>query len=267
MRYRFFFPTLLATLCYLLAICNAAIAENRTIRVGIMEGLDSTIWKEVQHVAQSKHLNLEIIRFADYSLLNEALDGGDIDANAFQHKPYLDSQILQRDYKLVAAGYTMLMPMALYSHKVKATTELKNNSEIAIPNDPTNEDRAMRLLEKLNIISLSCDKKALATKFDVAKNPKQIKLVELNTGMLGRALDDFSAAVINTDWAISSRLDLTRDRIASEAVKGNPYDNIIAVRISDKDKEWVKLLLDSFQNPAVRAKITEVYGSYVTTSW
>lgn len=261
------FKILLSFMLLLLTSFAALSETDRVIKVGIMEGLDNNIWQTVKSIAATQHLPIELMHFSDYSLLNEALENGDIDANAFQHKPYLDSQIKQRGYNLVSAGHTMLMPIAIYSHKINSIETLHNDSEIGIPNDPTNEDRALRLLAKLGLIELGINKDNLATKGDITKNPKNIKFIELNAGMLGRALGDFSAAVINTDWAISSKLNLSKDRIAAEDTKDNPYDNIIAVRAKDKDAAWVKTLISSFQNPQVRAKIKEVYGSYVTTSW
>lgn len=261
------FKVFLSFIILLSTSLTALATADRVIRVGIMEGLDGNIWQTVKAIAETHQLTIELMHFSDYSLLNEALENGDIDANAFQHKPYLDSQIKQRGYNLASAGYTMLMPMAVYSHKISSVENLQNNSEIGIPNDPTNEDRALRLLAKLGVVELGVNKDSLATKGDITKNPKNIKLIELNAGMLGRALDDFSAAIINTDWALSSKLNLSKDRIAAENTKDNPYDNIIAVRAKDKDAEWVKTLISSFQNPKIRAKINEVYGSYVTTSW
>jgi D-methionine transport system substrate-binding protein len=140
------------------------------------------------------------VTFNDYVLPNEALSKGDIDVNAFQHKPYLDQQIKDRGYKLVPVGNTFVYPIAGYSKKIKSINDLKDGDQIALPNDPTNLGRSLLLLQKVGLIKLKDGVGLLPTVLDVTENPKNLKLVELEAPQLPRSLDDnkIALAVINT---------------------------------------------------------------------
>ncbi|WP_412057532.1 MetQ/NlpA family ABC transporter substrate-binding protein [Bartonella sp. DGB2] len=237
------------------------------IKLGTMEGEEADIWKVAVEQAKKDGLDIEIVTFSDYALPNEALNSGDIDANAFQHKPYLDAQIEQRGYRLAIAGHTMLTPIGIYSHKIKNIKDLRDGSIVGIPNDPSNGGRALRLLSDLGLVKLKNPDDVFATKLDIIDNPKKLQVRELDAGILGQALNDFDIAIINTNWALTVGLDPNQDALLFEKARNNPYDNIIVVRQQDADKPWVKKLVAAYQNEVVRAKIKQVFGASAQTSW
>lgn len=241
-------------------------AANQTIRVGIMSAEDEDVWTVVAKQAAAQGLTLKLVAFNDYTQPNEALENGELDANAFQHKPYLDNQIKTRGYHIVPVGYTAVWPIGLYSKKVHAVADLPAGAVIGVPNDPSNEGRALKLLEAQGVIKLKPDAGILATTADIADNPKKVEIKELDAGIVGRSIDDLSAAVVNTDWAIKSNL-TQQDRIATEAVADNPYRNFIAVKQGDENKPWVKTLVAAYQNETVKEILAKVYKGTALPAW
>ncbi|KVC68745.1 MetQ/NlpA family ABC transporter substrate-binding protein [Burkholderia stagnalis] len=249
----------------LMLAAPGAHAEPQTLKVGTMSGPDSDIWAEVTKVAARDGLALKIVEFNDYVQPNAALDAGDLDANGFQHQPFLDSQIKQRGYKIVNAGLTYTMPMGFYSKKLKSLKDLPVGAKVGIQNDPSNGNRALLLLQKYGVIKLkpgAGTNGVNATPLDVAENPKKIKLVELDAAQLPRALPDLDAASINTDYAVKAGLTPKKDAIAVEDLKG-PYANLIAVRAQDKDKPWVKKLVAAYESNDVRKFIDAKFGGAI----
>ncbi|EJF76079.1 YaeC family lipoprotein [Bartonella sp. DB5-6] len=242
-------------------------ADKSKIKLGVMEGHEATIWKVAAEQAKKADLDIELVYFSDYTLPNDAVNAGEIDANAFQHSPYLKNQIEQRGYKLSTVGYTFITPIGVYSHKIKELKELRDGAHVGIPNDPSNGGRALLLLNSLDLIKLKDPHDILASPLDIIENPKNLQIRELDAGMLGRAVDDFDIAIVNTNWALVSGLDLQKDAIAWEQAENNPYNNIIVVRTSDKDEPWVKKLVAAYNNESVRAKIKEIFGPAAQTSW
>lgn len=232
---------------------------DQTVRIGIMAGEDEQVFEVVKAEAAKHGLTLQTVLFSDYIQPNEALANNEIDANAFQHQPYLDAQIEQHGYALEAAGYTLIQPIGLYSRKRASVAEIPDGATIGIPNDPSNGGRALKLLADQGLVTLRDGAGVLATALDITENPKNIRVQELDAGIVGRSIDDLDAAVVNTDWAFKSGLDPQKDRIAIESLDNNPYRNIIAVRSADKDEPWVAALIASYQNPAVAAALEAAY--------
>lgn len=257
---------LAASLALLPALGASHAFADQTIRVGIMSAEDEDVWAVVAKQAAAQGLTLKLVTFNDYTQPNEALEHGELDANAFQHKPYLDNQIKTRGYHIVPVGYTAVWPIGLYSKKVHAVADLPEGAVIGVPNDPSNEGRALKLLEAQGVIKLKPDTGILATTADIAENPKKVEIKELDAGIVGRSIDDLSAAVVNTDWAIKSNL-TQQDRIATEAVENNPYRNFIAVKQGDEDKPWVKTLVAAYQNETVKETLAKVYKGTALPAW
>lgn len=231
-----------------------ALAANQTIRLGTMSGPDAQIWEVVREVAKRKGLDIKIIEFNDYAQPNAALDAGDLDANSFQHQPYLESQVQARHYKIVNVGLTYIAPMGYYSRKFKSLKDLPQGAKVGIQNDPSNGDRALKLLQQQGLVKLKAGAGAKGTNaspLDIVSNPKKLKIVELDSAILPRSLDDLAAAAINTDYAVKAGLSPQRDAIALENLKG-PYANVIVVREQDRNKPWVKDLVASYQSQEVR---------------
>lgn len=244
-------------------------AQDKVIKVGTVAGPDAEVWQLVQKVAKQKEgLNVKVIEFNDYVQPNAALDAGDLDANSFKHQPYLDSQVKQRGYKIVGAGLTYISPIGVYSKKVKALKDLPQGAKVAVPNDPSNENRALLLLQSQGVIKLKAGAGTggnNATVLDIAENPKKLKISELDAAQLPRVLPDVDAAVINTNYALAANLQPTKDAIALESLT-SPYANLIAVRAKDKDQPWVKKLVKAYQSPEVKEFIRKQFkGSMVAS--
>lgn len=236
-----------------------AFAEDKTsIKVGIMSGEDEDVWRVVAAEAEKKGLTVEAVTFNDYTQPNEALERGEIDANAFQHGPYLENQIQAHGYKIVVAGYTAVWPIGLYSKKFASIGEIPEGAVIGVPNDPSNEGRALLVLQDQGIIKLKEGTGILGTIADIAENPKNVEIKELDAGIVGRSIEDLDAAVVNTDWALKSGLS-AENRIAQEKIADNPYRNFIAVREGDLNAPWVKTLVSAYQNDTVKAEFDRVY--------
>lgn len=249
---------------------NGAYADAKAIKVGTISGPDAQIWSVVTKVAKrDQGLDVKVVEFNDYVQPNAALDAGDLEANSFQHQPYLDSQLKQRGYKIVSVGLTYISPLGVYSKKFKSLKELPQGAKVAVPNDPSNENRALLLLQAQGVIKLKAGAGASgnnATPLDIAENVKKIKLVELDAAQLPRSLADVDAAAINTNYALAGGLQPTKDAIALEDVH-SPYANLIAVRAQDKDKPWVKKLVAAYQSEDVRAFIKTQFKGAVVPSF
>jgi D-methionine transport system substrate-binding protein len=233
-------------------------AADKSIKVGIISGEDEDVWRTVTEQAAKKGLKIETVIFNDYTQPNEALERGEIDANAFQHKPYLDNQIKQHGYKITPVGYTGVWPIGLYSKKFKSTGDFPEGVTIGVPNDPSNEGRALRVLQNEGVIKLKDGTGILATIADIVENPKKVTIKELDAGIVGRSIEDLDAAVVNTDWALKAGLS-PAERVAQEPVADNPYRNFIAVRQGHENEPWVKDLVASYQNDAVKVVFEKVY--------
>ncbi len=242
------------------------LAQDKPIKIGATGGPHAEILEQVKKLAEKDGLKLQIVEFSDYIQPNAALAAGDLDANSYQHQPYLDAQVKDRGYKLVSVGTTITFPMGVYSKKIKSLKDLKNGARIGVPNDPTNGGRALLLLQAQGVIKLKPDAGLKATPLDIVDNPKKVKIVELDAAQLPRSLDDFDAAAINGNFAESAGLSPTKDGIAIEASKG-PYVNVIAVRVEDKDKPWVAKLIKAYHSPEIKKFVIEKYKNSVVTSW
>ncbi|KLN97623.1 MetQ/NlpA family lipoprotein [Moellerella wisconsensis] len=251
--------------------CGEKEQDPNSIKVGVIMGKELEVAEVAQKVAKENYgLNVELVAFNDFVLPNEALSKGDIDANAFQHKPYLDQQIKDRNYKLVPVGNTFIYPIAAYSKQIKSVDELTDGAQVAIPNDPTNLGRSLLLLEKQGLITLKEGVGLLPTVLDVTENPKNLKFVELEAPQLPRALDDqkIALAIINTTWASSATPKLTpeRDGLFVED-KDSPYVNVIVTREDNKDSENVKKFIQAYQSDEVSNVANQVFDGGAVKGW
>ena len=249
-----------------LAALFAGSALAETIKVGVTPAEHAQIMEQVKKVAATKGLDIEILDFSDYVVPNQALADGELQANSFQHQPYLDNQIADRKFDIVSVGTTITTPMGVYSKKVKSLDELKDGATVGIPNDPTNGGRALLVLASKGVLKVNDAVGLKVTPADITENPKNIQIVELDAAQLPRSLDDTDASVINTNYATAAGLNPKKDAIAIESEK-SPYANVIAVRTEDKDKPWVKTLVESYHSPEVKNFILEKYDGTVIPSW
>lgn len=221
----------------------------------IIEGLKSEFEKE--------GLDVEVVNFDDYIQPNLQLEAGDLDANYFQHKPYLDSFTEERNIdNLDVLGYVHIEPMALYSEKYKSVDEIEDGAEIIIPNDPSNGARALILLEDAGLIKLKDKTNLNSTEKDIAENPKNLKFTAMDAPSIAQVYKDSGAAVINSNFAIGQGLDPTSDSIFLESTD-SPYANLVAIRKEDADKEKFQKFLKVLNSEEAKTFIEETFKGAV----
>ena len=203
-------------------------------------------------------ITLEVKEFTDYVTPNDAVEYGEIDANYFQHIPYLESFNTEHGYHLVNAGGIHVEPIALYSSKYSSLSDIPNGAVIAIPNDPTNEGRALLLLQSAGLIKLKDNAGLEAIPLDIVENPKNLKFSEIEAATLPRILSDVDAAVINGNYAIPAGLVATRDGLFVEGADST-YVNVIAVKAGNENNPAVKALVEALKSDKVKAYVAEHY--------
>lgn len=261
------FKKLLSVVALSAIALTACDSKQEKIKVGVISGPEHEVMEVAVKIAKEKYnRDIELVIFSDYATPNEAVDKGDLDANAFQHKPYLDKQIADKGYKLVPVGNTFVYPIAAYSKKIKSIDELKEGDTIAVPNDPTNLGRSLLLLEKQGLIKLKDSTNLQATRVDIVENPKNLQIQEVEAPLLPRTLDDVAFSIINTTYAGQIGLTPTKDGIFVED-KESPYVNLIVTREADKDNPIIKDLVKSYQTQEVFDKANDVFKGAMVKGW
>lgn len=241
-------------------------AQAEKLKLGVMAGSEEEIWKVAKDVAAKDGLEIELVTFSDYVQPNKVLEDGQIDANAFQHVPYLDEFNATHGTHIVKLADTINYPIGVYSQKIKNLSEVKDGDMLGLPNDPTNGARALILFERAGLIKLKEGVGVKATVRDIADNPKKLEFKEMDAAFIPKALGDLTAAVINTNFAIENGLNPTKDAIYQEP-KDSPWVNIIAVREADKDKPIFQKLVKAYQSDEVKKFVTEKYGDSMVPAW
>ena len=244
----------------------APTAVRNTIKVGVTAGPHAEVMEVVKKIAAKDGLTIQIVEFNDFMQPNVALNQGDIDANSYQHRPFLDNQIKDRKYELTAIAQTIIFPMGIYSKKIKNLDELKPGSTVAVPNDPTNGGRGLLLLEKKGLIKLNPQAGLKATAKDVVENPKNLKIKELEAAQIPRALDDVDIAAVNANYALVAGLSPKTDSIAIEDPK-SPYVGLIAVRTKDKEDPVFQKLIKAYHSAEVKAFVDQHFKGSLVTAW
>lgn len=244
---------------------TTAAGEMKKIIVGASPAPHAEILNAAKEVLASKGYELDIVEYTDYVLPNNALDSGDLDANYFQHKPYLDSFNEQNGTKLVSAGAIHYEPFGIYAGKTSSLDELKDKATVLVPNDVSNEARALLLLEAQGLIKLKEGVGLEATRNDIVENPKNLDIVELEAAQPPRSLPDCDIAVINGNYAIEAGLKVS-DALAaedSESLAATTYGNIVAVREGDETTDATKALVEALTSPEVKQFMEEKYEGAV----
>jgi D-methionine transport system substrate-binding protein len=245
---------------------KAAVTPNnkKIIKVGASPVPHAEILEQVKPILAKEGYDLQIIVFTDYVTPNKALVSGDLDANFFQHIPYLENFNKENHTDLTYTVKVQVEPMGIYSKKIKKLADLKDGATVAIPNDPTNGSRALKLLEKEGLIKLKSGDNL--TKLDITQNTKNLKIEDLDAAQLPRVLDNVDAAVINSNYALEAKLNPMTDALALEA-KDSPYSNVLAVRKEDKDKPYIKALSKALNSPEIKKFIISKYKGSVIPSF
>ena len=257
---RLFAPIALASAIALSGISGSALADT-TLRIGVTPVPHADIVNFIKPQLAKEGVKLDVVEFNDYIQPNLALDSGDLDANYFQTIPYLEEMIKSHGLKVKILVSVHLEPMALYSKKVKALADIPAGAKVAVPSDPTNEGRALKVLEHAGLIKLKDGATLLSGIKDIVSNPKKLKFVELEPALLPRALDDVTAAVINANYALEAGFNPAKNAIALEE-KSSPFGNVVVIRSTEtrKDKlEAFDKLKKAITSPDVKKFIEDKY--------
>lgn len=240
---------------------SAGSSGKTTITVGASPVPHAEILEQVKPLLEKEGIDLKIVEFTDYVKPNLALNDKELDANFFQHLPYLDKFDSEHNLSLQSAGKVHIEPMGIYSKTITdkdLNSVLPNGSKVAIPNDPSNGGRALLLLQKAGLITLKDPNNIYATKADIVSNPKNLEVVELEAAQLPRSLDDVAFAVINTNYALEAGLDPLKGALFLED-KDSPYANIVAIRKGDENRPEIQKLMKTLQSPEIKKFIEDKY--------
>ncbi|WP_050477706.1 MetQ/NlpA family ABC transporter substrate-binding protein [Herbaspirillum rhizosphaerae] len=253
-------------------VAATAAAQDKTLKVGVTSGPHAQIFEVVKRVFECSNpgYKIQIVEFNDYIQPDAALDAGELDANSFQHRPFLNAQIKTRGYKLYGTGRTFIGPMAIYSKKYRSLNDIPAGARIGIPNDPANESRVLLLLQKQGVVKLRAGIDPLtgvnATPIDIVENPKKWKFIEIDAAQLPRTLDDLDASAVNADYAAKAGLHPVRDSLAVEGGE-SPYACLIAVREKDRDQVWLPKLVKAYQSDEVKKFIEGEFKGGIVAAW
>jgi ABC-type metal ion transport system, periplasmic component/surface antigen len=240
--------------------------EEVLITIGATPTPHAEVLNAALPILAEKGIKLEIIEFTDYIAPNNAVDGGDLDANFFQHGPYLENFNAENGTNLVAAGYTHYEPLGIYAGKSSDLENILDGASIAVPNDPTNGARALLLLEANGIIKLREGVGLEATKQDIAENPKNIDIVELEAAQVSRVIGEVDFVVLNGNYALLAGLNVSEDAIAKEEKDSDAaktYANLVAVKEGRENEEAIKTLIEVLTGEEIKAFIEATYEGAV----
>lgn len=238
--------------------------EDKTITIGVTPVPHAEIVNAIKPDLEAKGYTVEVIEYTDYVTPNTALEDGDIDANYFQTIPYLEETNEGKGYSITYTKGVHLEPIGIYSHNFKSLEEIEEGARVAVPNDPSNEARALRLLESAGLIKLK--EGELVTPKDITENPKNLEFEELEAAQLPRVLEEVGIAVINGNYAMEADLSPAEDALyledaTTEALK--KYHNVIAVKEGNEDSQKIKDLTEVLTSDAVKKFIEENYNGSV----
>ena len=249
-----------------LSLVTGCAKENKKLVVGASPVPHAEILAVAKEVLEEKGYELEIKEFTDYVQPNLTLENKEISANYFQHQPYLDDFNAENKTNIVSAAAIHYEPLGLYPGTTKSLDSIKEGAVIAVPNDTTNEARALLLLESIGLIKVNSDAGLKATINDITENPKNIKIEELEAAQIPRVLPDVDLAVINGNYAIQAGLNAAIDALAKEekdSLAAQTFANILAVKKGDESREDIKALIEALKSDKVKAFIEEKYQGSV----
>lgn len=237
-----------------------------TLKIGATAVPHAEILNQIKGTLAKEGVDLQIIEFSDYVKPNLALNDKELDANFFQHEPYLDTFVSERKMNLVSAGKVHIEPMGIYSKKIKSLNDIPEGAKIAIPNDPSNGGRALALLQSAKLLKLKDGVGVKATVGDIVGNDKKLKIVEIEAALLPRSMDDTDLSVINSNFAMEAKLNPVKDSLFTEP-KESPYANIVAVRKGDENRPEIQKLMNALRSTEVKKFIDEKYKGAVVAAF
>ncbi|MGI6743274.1 MAG: MetQ/NlpA family ABC transporter substrate-binding protein [Eubacteriales bacterium] len=250
----------------ILSAAGCGKSDDKTIIIGASVTPHAEILREAAKVLEAKGYTLDIREFSDYVQPNTALEDGTLNANYFQHSPYLDNFNQENGTHLVAVAKIHYEPFGIYAGKTASLDALADGAVIAVPNDGTNEARALKLLEVLGLITLKPDAGFTATVLDIAENPKNLVIQEIEAAQLARSLQDVDLAVINGNYALQAGLNAATDALAVEdpgSESAKEYANVLVVKEGHENDASIKALTEALMSDAVRDFIYNTYNGAV----
>ncbi|NYB73689.1 MetQ/NlpA family ABC transporter substrate-binding protein [Sedimentibacter hydroxybenzoicus DSM 7310] len=264
--------TAIALLASFTACSKPSDAEKKdttTVKVGVV-GESNEMWEPVIEKLAKEGIDIKLVSFTDYGTPNKALNNGDTDLNAFQHYAYLNGEIKNNGYEIQSIGDTFISAMNIYSNKVKSVDDIGEKAKIAVPNDATNEGRALKIVEAAGLIELNKEAGDAPELSDIVSNPLNLEFVEVDAANVYAVLPDVTAAVINCNYALDNGLNPGEDSIFQDDVSyyaGKSYVNLIAARIKDADNEIFKKIVAEYQSEAVEGIYNTTFKGAYKPAW
>ncbi|EWY37918.1 methionine ABC transporter substrate-binding protein [Skermanella stibiiresistens SB22] len=255
----------LLTMAGLLALAVAPASAAEPLKIGVSSGPYGEILEFAAKTAAKEGLEVKVVEFTDWNMLNAALSDGDIDANNFQHVPYLNNQIKQRGYDLVPVADSIVVPMGLYSSKVTSADDIKQGATVAIPNDPTNAARALFLIEKAGLVTLRDGVGLDASLADINDNPRKLKFIELDAAQLPRSLDDVQAAIITLNYAVLAGLDPKKSLVLED--EKSKWNLVWVARRDRAEDARIKRYIEIYRSPETREFVLERFKGTILPTW
>lgn len=245
--------------------------ELTVVTVGVV-GEDSAMWPPLIEELRKEGIDVQLVKFGDYSLPNPAVNDGEVDLNAFQHYAYLNEEVENKGYNIVAIGETYISPQNIYSNSLTSLEELEDGAKVAIPNDRTNGGRALKVLEGAGLITVDPEKGYSPEVRDITSNPKNLEIVEVDAAMIYSLLDDVAIGVINGNYALDAQLDPVEDALyveefGSAGGERNPYINVLVAHEDEKDNPVYLKVLEVYQSEITEEVFRTDYEGYYLPGW
>lgn len=244
-----------------LCACGGGSADVTVVKVGVV-GSNNNQWDKVNELLEKENIKCELVEFSAYALPNEALNSGEVDLNAFQHKAYLNGEVEKNGYEVTTLCNTYIAPLSIYSDKITDLNELKDGDKVAVPSDPTNEGRCFKILESAGVLEVDPAAGYTPERKDITSNPLNLEFVEMEAAYTASAIPDVAIAFVNGQHAEDNGLNVA-DAVYTETVEAgsdNPYINIIACRTADLENETYQKVAAAYQTAEVAQAIDDLFG-------
>ena len=249
------------------ASSSAASGEDVTVRIGLTGTFNEDIWAPAAAELEKEGIHLEYVQFSNFSLPNDALNSGDIDLNAFQHHAFLENEIANYGYDITAIGDTYIVAMSIYSDKINDLSELKDGDKIAVPNDATNEGRALKLLESAGILEIDPAAGASPTIADITNYKVQVEFVEVDANLVYSTMPDVTLAVINGNYALDSGLTADEALYKESEYTDNGYFGLIAARTEDAENPVYQRVVEAYQSQQTIDVFNDEFAGFFLPAW
>ncbi|GAY78049.1 methionine ABC transporter substrate-binding protein [Sporolactobacillus inulinus] len=257
-------------LVLILGACGSSSGSGdvKEVKVGVVGNSDDPIWKQVNKNLKSQHIQVKLVKFSDGIIANQSLDNKELDLTAFQHYAFLHQEEKQKGYKFTVIGDSYIVPLNVYSDKLKSLNQIKKGDKIAIPNNVTNAGRALKVLESAGLIKLDPSKGYSPAVKDIIENKKQVKIVEVDPAKIPSLLPDFAAGITNSNFILDNKMDPVKDSIYSikpdlSDTNNKPWINVIVARTADKNNGVYKKVVKAYQTQSVANTIKKHITVYM----